>query len=69
MSGCYFSVIFSNKLLNFVLFYKCGFSVIVLKFSVKLYIKILEKLWCRENVSYTTHVTVKCPNFKILNLI
>ena len=31
-SSCYFSVIFSNKLLNFVLFHKCSFSLIVLKF-------------------------------------
>ena len=38
VSGCYFSVICSNKLLNFVLFHKYSFSLIILKFSVKPYI-------------------------------
>ena len=42
LSGCYFAVICNNKLLNYVLFHKCSFSLIILKFSVKLYNKILE---------------------------
>ena len=64
VSGCYFSVIFSNKLLNFVLFYKCSFSLIVLKFSVKLCTKILEKLRCRGSVSYTTQCNGKMSEFQ-----
>ena len=64
MSGCYFSIIFSNKLPNFVLFHKCSFSLIVLKFSVKLYSQILEKLWCRGSVSYTTQCNGTMSEFQ-----
>ena len=64
MSDCYFSVIFSNKLLNFVLFHKCSFPLIVLKFSVKLNTKILEKLRCRGSVSYTTQCNGKMSKFQ-----
>ena len=64
VSGCYFSVIFSNKLPNFVLFHKCSFSLTVLQFSVKLYSKILEKLRCRGSVSYTTQCNGKMSEFQ-----
>ena len=64
VSGCYFSFIFSNKLPNFVLFHKCSFSLIVLKFSVKLYNKILEKLRRRGSVSYTIQCNGKMSEFK-----
>ena len=63
VSGCYFSVIFSNKL-NFVLFHNCSFSLIVLKFSVKLYSKTLEKLRCRGSVSYATQCNGKMSEFQ-----
>ena len=72
MSGCYFAVICNKKLLNFVLFHKCSSSPIILKFSVKPYNKILEKLRCRGSVSYTTQCNGKIsilPNFKIQNLV
>ena len=49
VSGCYFSVIFSNKLLNFVLFHKCSFSLIVLS---------------RGSVSYATQCTGKMSEFQ-----
>ena len=58
VSGCNFSVIFSNKLPNFVLFHKCSFSLIVLKFSVNLY-----KLRCRGSVSYATQCNGKMSEF------
>ena len=45
------------------------YFLIVLKFSVMLYSKILENSMCRESVSYTFNVTVKCPEFKISNFI
>ena len=64
VSGCYFSVICSNKLLNFVLFHKCSFSLIILKFSVKPYNKSLEKLRCRGSVSYTTQCNGKMSEFQ-----
>ena len=41
--------------------------VIVLKFSVMLYSKILENLRCRKSVFYTFNVMVNCPDFIILN--
>ena len=44
VSGCYFAGICDNKLLNFVLFHKCSFSLIILKFSVKPYNKISGKV-------------------------
>ena len=69
MSGCYFAVICNNKLLNFVLFHKCSFSLIILKFSVKPYHKIPEKLGVEEVYPIQLNVTVKCPNFKIQNLV
>ena len=47
----------------------CSFSLIVLKFSVKLYSKILEKLGVEEVYPIQLNVTVKCPNFKNQNLI
>ena len=50
VSGCYFSLIFSNKLPNFVLFHKCSFSLIVLKYSVKVVIgggRVVR--WCWVN--------------------
>ena len=64
MSGCYFSVICSNKLLNFVLFHKCSFFLIILKFSIKPYNKILEKLGCQGSVSYTTQCNGKMSEFQ-----
>ena len=64
VSGCYLSVIFCNKLPNFVLFHKCSFSLIVLKFSVKLYSKILEKLRCRGSGSCTTQCNGKMSEFQ-----
>ena len=64
LSGCYFSVICSNKLLNFVLFHKCSFFLIILKFSVKPYNKILEKLGCLGSVSYTTQCNGKMSEFQ-----
>ena len=62
MSGCYFAVICINKFLNFVLFHKCSFSLI--KFSVKPYNKILEKLRCQGSVSYTTQCNGKMSEFQ-----
>ena len=64
MSGCYFAVICNNKLLNFVLFHKCSFSLLILKFSVKPYNKILEKLRCRGSVSYATQCNGKMSEFQ-----
>ena len=64
MSGCYFAVICNNKLLNFMLFHKCSFSLIIHKFSVKPYNKILEKLRCRGSVSYTTQCNGKISEFQ-----
>ena len=64
VSGCYFAVICNNKLLNFVLFHKCSFSPVILKFSVKPYNKILEKLRCRGSVSYTTQCNGKMSEFQ-----
>ena len=64
VSCCYFSVICSNKLLNVVLYHKCSFSLIKLKFSVKPYNKILEKLRCRGSVSYTTQCNGKMSEFQ-----
>ena len=64
MSGCYFAVICNNKLLNFVSFHKCTFSPIILKFSVKPYNKILEKLRCRGSVSYTTQCNGNMSEFQ-----
>ena len=64
MSGCYFAAICNNKLLNFVLFHKCSFSLLILKVSVKPYNKILEKLRCRGSVSYTTQCNGKMSDFQ-----
>ena len=64
VSGWYFAVICNNTLLNFVLFHKCNFSLIILKFSVKPYNKILEKLRCRGSVSYTTQCNGKMSEFQ-----
>ena len=64
MSGCYFAAICNNKLLNFVLFHKCSFFLIILKFSIKSYNKILEKLGCRGSVSYTTQCNGKMSEFQ-----
>ena len=64
VSGCYFAVICNNKLLNFVSFHKCTFSPIILKFSVKPYNKILEKLRCRGSVSYTTQCNGNMSEFQ-----
>ena len=64
VSGCYFSDIGISKLLNFVLFQKCSFFRILLKFSVKPYNKILEKLRCRGSVSYTTQCNGKMSEFQ-----
>ena len=64
LSGCYFSVICSNKLLNFVLFHKCSLSLISLKFSVKPYNMILKKLRSRGSVSYTTQCNGKMSEFQ-----
>ena len=64
VSGWYFAVTCNNKLLNFVLFHKCSFSLIILKFSVKPYNKILEKLRCRGSVSYTTQCNGKMSEFQ-----
>ena len=44
VSGCYFAIICNNKRLNFVLFHKCSFCLLILKFSVKPNNKILEKI-------------------------
>ena len=64
MSGSYFAVICNNKLLNFILFHKCSFSLFILKFSVKPYNKILEKLRCRGSASYTTQCNGKMSEFQ-----
>ena len=63
MFGSIVSVIFINKPLNLVLFHNNSIFRIILKLSIKLYSKNLEKLRCRESMSYIQiNVTVKCPN-------
>ena len=64
VSGCYLAVLCNNKLMNIMLFHKCSFSLLILKFSVKPYNKILEKLRCRGTVSYTTQCNGKMSEFQ-----
>ena len=64
VSGSITSVVFIKIPLNSVLCNKYIHFLNVLKFSVMLYSKILENSRCRESVSYTFNITVKCPGFK-----
>ena len=57
-----------NKTLNPVLCNKYIHFLVVVKSSAMSYSKILENSRCRESVSYTFNVTVKCPEVKIFKL-
>ena len=67
MSGSIASVVLLKKPLNSVLCNRYIHFLIVLKFSIMLHSKIPENSRCRESVSYTFSVTVKCPDLKISN--
>ena len=64
VSGSIASIIFINKPLNLVLFYKYSLFLIILKFSIKLYSKNLEKLRCQESMSYTNQCNGKMSEFQ-----
>ena len=64
MSRSIASVIFINKPLNLVLFHKYSLFRNILKLSIKLYSKNLEKLRCQESMSYTNQCNSKMSEFQ-----
>ena len=67
MSGSIASIIFINTIpLKLVLFHKYSLVLIILYLSIKLNGGSLEKLRCRESMSYTNQCNGKMSEFQNL---